>query len=329
MSRCSKTPARPKRSSTAGALEELASLIEETAHAEGWHRSPRLVRVAESGAAEHRLEIASRTLDEEAGHPVEMLLGFDAPSHWRALGVVAEGSAHALGEPVGNRVPIYRGRPADGRRVRVVHLVARAGDSATVLRTHGDAPVRSHSSAAGETPCGRIDDVLRRALGLPSVPASEPTVVLWALMWLDRLLANRAAADPAAAPLDWTAAALLHPAVELAHAEHLVTGAVSRREVTRLGAIMGRARDWAALRAACAQGCWPVPEVPPALAAWMDEGMFSRWVTGAYPHPAELFEAVADLVPPAVANRISTILRDWGVPHDMPPAEGRSETSSS
>ncbi len=328
MSRVPKSRARPPRSSPADALETLARLIEETAHAEGWHRPPRLVRVAETGPDGRRLEIASRALDERDGHPVEALLGFDAPAHWRALGVVAEGAAHPLGEPVGNGAQAGPHRPDDRRRVRVVHLVARDGDSATALRTQGGAPELGNASGAGATPCGRIDDVLRRTLGLPSVAPREPTVVLWALVWLDRLLADRAAALPAQAPLDWTGAALLHPAVALAHGEHLVTGTPSPREVARFGALMGRAHDWAALRAACAHGRWPVAEVPCELAAWMDDGIFSRWVTGAYPHPAELFEAVAALVPAAVAERISAVLADWGVPHHMAGAERGSEAGA-
>src|SRR5437763_903862 len=70
---------------------------------------------------------------------------------------------------------------------RSVHLVDRTGASASTLRLQGEpATVFGLDDQDGH---GRIDDVCRRALSLPTAPPERTTTELWALVWLDRAIA--------------------------------------------------------------------------------------------------------------------------------------------
>ncbi len=371
MSRCPTRRPRPIRTG-AGAdtsigtdtLAGVARIVDEAAQQRGWRSSPSLVRVVDPHPDRGRdrfLEIGCLLLDEAvdrlgrpveslAGqHPVDVLLGFEAPPSWRALGVVAEGTVLGEHDPPG-RIGHHDGgrvdrgeratdgagaRPGGRPGVRVVHVVGRDGASASVLRVQGREPEHHEARGLHDAPDGRVDDVLRRALGLPTAPPEEPTVALWALMWLDRLRADRAVADARSAPLDWTAAARAFPSVESAFTEGGGVAPVPSPEgMARFGAMRGRAESWGSLRRACAQGIGPVPGVDAGvdagvevgvdagLAAWMDDGIFSRWATGSFPHLAELFGAVADLVPPGTAAAVAEVLAAWGLdpsPRDPSP----------
>ncbi|HEX7132400.1 MAG TPA: hypothetical protein VF228_07485, partial [Iamia sp.] len=89
----------------------------------------------------------------EGVHPREALLGHVVPPAWAASGVIAPARARSLD------------RPGDsGTATTVVMLVGRDGH------------VTSHAvgidgvEAGGEAPVGRIPDLLRRTLGLPTAP---------------------------------------------------------------------------------------------------------------------------------------------------------------
>lgn len=191
--------------------------------------SAELIRVCRNG------EIAIRSLEGE--HPYDALLGFVAPEDWEVLGVIAPGWGTYYGGT----------KKGERRRVRVVHVVGRSGDRASVVRFAGDTEATVMDDTASP---GRVADCIQRALNLPT--EAEPEQSLMA-MWWDRTLRAVAARS--------------HPSnngVKVQPAE--------------LDALIGeRPVSWAEER-------WAVitaggsPLMDGAVASWMDDGMYARTV---------------------------------------------------
>jgi len=174
-------PDPPEPVALSDALPRLASALDEAAEAAGWGGRPSLVRVTAwpSRPVREGFDLGIRPLEDDRS-VVEALSGFSAPSEWMAIGVVTEGTARHLVDTTSER-----------RRVRCVHLVDRTGASASTLRLQGEAA--SVFGGDDDHGRGRIDDACRRALELPTAPPTRSTIELWALVWLDRVLAARAA----------------------------------------------------------------------------------------------------------------------------------------
>jgi hypothetical protein len=83
------------------------------------------------------------------------------------------------------------------------------------------------------------------------------------------------------------------------------------QSLTRLGELLADVHSWSVLRTACAAREWPVGEIPPDVAAWLDDGAFSRWVVGAFPPIEQLAAAARELVRPSVGRRLQAALRAW------------------
>jgi len=65
---------------------------------------------------------------------------------------------------------------------------------------------------------------------------------------------------------------------------------------------------WPGLRRAGVAGDpLPVP-ISPADAAWMDDGMFSRWTLGFFPDLDDLRSDIEFLAPPGVADAIARVV---------------------
>jgi hypothetical protein len=133
-------------------------------------------------------------------------------------------------------------------------------------------------------------------------------------VWLERLLEHRAAAPSARLP--WRDAAALHPAIALVVEEDPTCAAEAAQQLGRLGEVLAQVHSWPVLRLACAAGDWPVEGVPAYVAAWLDDGAFSRWVLGELPSVAQLAAAVCEIVPPSVARRVRAVLQTWQLPLD-------------
>jgi hypothetical protein len=135
-------------------------------------------------------------------------------------------------------------------------------------------------------------------------------VELWALVWLDRILADASGTTGADRP-KWPAVAARHPALALLHRENptLIDAAVSH--LVRLGSLLAEIHDWSALRLACAAGDWPVDDVPAEVADWLDDGSFSRWVLGGYAPVGELAATVRQALAPSTAKRVAAALQAW------------------
>jgi hypothetical protein len=268
-----------------------------------------VVRVVDEhpGDADGELELGLLTL-EPGDHPLAFLAGFEAPPSWWAIGVVCRGRARTVDVPTAEPVP-----------VRVAQLVARCGSWASCWSPAtgaGDAAPPADGTASGgddSAPTGRVDDALRRSLGLPTPPPPASTAPLWATQWLDALVVDAVGPAPARRtrrrrPL----AALLgaHPAVTAFDLDPAQLGVAS---LVAAGERLASLRSWTGLRQACADGRWYDPEVPADIAGWLDDGAFARWVLGAYPDLGQLRATLGDLLAPSALSVIDDALAVWGL----------------
>jgi hypothetical protein len=182
--------------------------------------------------------------------------------------------------------------------------VERDGASASTIRLQGDAP----TVLDGSQPEGRINDVCRRALGLGTQPPRHSTVELWAVVWLDAIL--RWFGDDPTRVL-WSDVATLHPAAATLVSDDDRWAQEAAANLVRLGELMADIQSWDMLRNSCAAGEWFTEEVPNDVAAWLDDGAFSRWVLGGYPSLQQLAPVVLDLLPPSLRRRVKAALREW------------------
>ena len=226
------------------------------------------------------IELAVRTLPGD--DPVLALAGFMAPADWSAFGVVAEGQAWPVGPP-GTAGPSPRSR---SDRVRFGLMGSRSGRWAAAVRSQGDfAPV------AVADPIGRIPDACRRVLGLPTAAPEHTVGQLLATLWLDGLLSD-ALARPGQHDLRALHDQLATVAALLAADRHRC----DHRSRTQTGG-PDATPTWADLRAEAARGShdWPFP---PELAAWMDDGMFSREVVAWLPEVDDLLDDLEPVLAP-------------------------------
>jgi hypothetical protein len=124
-----------------------------------------------------------------------------------------------------------------------------------------------------EQAIGMIPDALRRAVGLPTPPPESRPEELTAADWLDAVAEGRASADDPPEP----------PA------------------------------SWEDIRWAVITGRRIVPGLSATDAAWMDTGMFARWMSGTYPRTRDHLAAVRRVVEPGVYRALRGTLRAWSV----------------
>ncbi len=193
--------------------------------------SASLVRVTRNG------EVAVRSLDGD--HPYDALMGFVAPDDWEVFGVIAPGWGTYYDGP----------RKGERRRCRAIHLTQRTGEEVAILRFTGDeeGDVIQEKDAPG-----RVADCVRRAMGLPTPPATDASLTAW---WADQVLRRIAARR--------------HPSFE--------GELVDSCEVYDL--IGPRPASWDDARwSVIAEGGNTVMDA--TIATWMDDGMFSRECLG-------------------------------------------------
>lgn len=219
---------------------------------------PEPIAFAIARTSDQAVDVAVKPLP--ATDPVGSLYGFVAPGEWQSFGIATGGTAFHFDAP-GERV-----------RVHIVHAVDRSGAELTVAR--------GGLELDAEPAVGRVPEICRRVLSLPTAPPTAPTDELWALDWLDRMLAEVLARDLGEPPPSWTALRRLD----------------RRRPASEF--------PWAILRRLCSDGSLSIGGVPPYQAAWMDDGMFSREVIAAYPERDEMLADLAELLPAATVERI-------------------------
>ncbi len=250
-------------------------------------------------------EVAVRPLD--GPDPVADLVGATVPEDWDALALVATGRTYALAEGPLDAARARRG--ATTGRVLFVHVVGRRGASAAVVQPF-DGEIHPLPSAPGE-PTGRADDVLRRMLGLPTAPASHDVGELWALQWLDAVTAELHRRTPGH-DLRWPEVARLHPAAHIAGRDPLL-GSLVVPALARLGRAFANVTTWSYLRRDCARGRWEVEGITADAAAWMDDGMFSRWTLQVFPFLDDYLEGLEGALAPVVLDEVRATLEAWGL----------------
>jgi hypothetical protein len=250
-------------------------------------------------------ELHVKPLDD---HPVQVLLGFEAPAEWDAFGVVVTGRARAYPGDSSRppRVPV-------GSSMVLSFLVDRSNRSVSVMHIEGQAPIVIETEAVDET-VGALSDTCRRVLGLPTPPPDRSIVHLWATVWLDRVV-ERAAADPDARP-EWDDIAALHPALAFLVVHGLPAVAHPGTVLVEAGRAFGEVASWSDLRDEYlddAPDALPDEVLEPSLVAWMDLGMFSRCVLGRLPELADLRTIASEVLATAVYERVDDALRAWGL----------------
>ena len=264
-------PSTPSPSPDRDALLALATLANEQL-------------AGDSGGALLRIHQAASGADCLAwlplhgAHPLEALLGYVAPPEWWAIGVCAPGRAHSV----------------DGTDdVTATLLVDRAGATASILQRGDDREVLPGR------PDGVLADACRRALGLPTAPPPWSSLMLWTQAWLDRIVEADGARPPGLPSLSWAAVARLHPAG---------TGPGDPVALALDAAALAEAWPWARLRAEPGVADVAGPRPSSALAQWMDDGMWARWLVSRLPPADELLEATRAVLSPVVADAVDLVV---------------------
>jgi len=226
----------------------------------------------------------------DGAHPLRLLLRFIAPPWWTALGVSSTGRAHPLDAD-------GRPRPGpDSPRVRVTVLIGGDGAAAGLLR-HGD-----DVTPMPDPPEGVVADACRRAFGIPTMPPPASSAELWTLAWLDRIVEAAVRSDGRGRLAEWPAVAALHPAV--GPSRHVPDPPA----LAAAAAGLTEAWPWSRLRAEPSVVSIPGVDQSPATAAWMDDGMWARWLLAGLPTRADLLAAVHDLLPEPAAAAVSRVV---------------------
>lgn len=266
------------------------------------------------------------TIPLEGDHPLDMLLGFTAPVHWRAIGIHCRARAYDLPGPDrgegGRAVPDGPDGPEPPHPVVVTVLVDRSGSGSGLLRR---GPLSTRLPGAPE---GSVGDACRRALGLATPAPPSSTAELWLRVWLDRVVEAAGSGDDRDELTTWDAVAALHPA-----SPARPTPAAAQPPTLPAGVGLGDPEALAETTHVLA-GAWPWsrlrhepdvidtarPPLPRQVAEWMDDGMFARWVLAELADLGLLCRTVRALLPPGVAAAVDDTVQAcglhgwWGTP---------------
>lgn len=216
--------------------------------------------------------------------------GWSAPPGCRALAMVATGRVRPLDDSAELPAELVPGVPGS---VRMACVVSRSG-------TVGWHMVLPDGSACDEPPgAGRVLDVMRRCLGLPTPPPPGSPHLLGVYLWLVALLA----AGAPERPRGWAEVLDFHPA--LVGCDPDLPAAVKQTVVDRESGN----NYWGDMRGALAAGHGGLGMPPARLAAWMDDGMFARWMLDLWPSPEEILAELRPHLRPAAARRLAHEIR--------------------
>jgi hypothetical protein len=147
-------------------------------------------------------------------------------------------------------------------------------------------------------------DTLQRCLRLSTPAAPEGTAGLLAVLWLSAVVD---AAGHTSSRLAWPQVLELHPAAQLVVASKR---RITRPELTAVVDAAERAWTWEVWHKLACQGRGPLSDTcPPALAAWMDPGMYARSVLGQLPRPATILPRAMAVMTPGAGRHIAERLR--------------------
>jgi hypothetical protein len=223
-------------------------------------------------------------------------LGWTAPPECQAVGVVACGRAIAEDGPV---EPPPGFTPGATTRVRAACLVARDGAIGWQMETLDGA---CHPAPPTE---GRLMDCFRRCFGLPTPAAAVGPGNFQALLWL---ISIEEVLQGSNRRLTWNQMLDLHPAANPQDYRQLAnphgppcapTGRWGEPEWT-----------WEALRRSAIRDNWARGLVQQDLAAWMDEGMFARWILDSLPSPEDVLAKLRPRLSTSAARRLAHAVRE-------------------
>lgn len=279
-------------------LDRVVELIDhQFARTGDWDGPAHLVRVeADPRRDPDGITIAYKEID---GHPLDHLLGFTAPDEWTVLGVVVHGWARSIDDRDGR----------DRRRIRQVFLVGRSGATASIVRFRDAPDDAPFTEPPGE---GRLLDALLRCFDLPTAAPTTSTAELFTAWWLDDVAAAAERRHPKR--LGWAEVERLHPAVKLLRDGGTRRAGADDVCVLEAARAMGNAIDWPHLRTLATLDKLP-GRVDAHLAAWMDDGMFSRWLLAQQAPVDVLLDEVADHLTPSAARRLGNTVVLVRQPH--------------
>jgi hypothetical protein len=141
-------------------------------------------------------------------------------------------------------------------------------------------------------------DCLRRCFDLPTPPPVGGPGRLQTVAWLAAIFER---AENARRPLSWSDVAKLHPVARVIGSDLEESGSPLLAGMVRAA---GSAWSWERLRHQAAEGDDLQDLIDPELAAWMDEGMFARWILDDLPSPDEMLAALRPRLSPSAARRL-------------------------
>ena len=158
---------------------------------------------------------------------------------------------------------------------------------------------------------GRILDALKRCFRLPTPPPEVPAAVLHSTAWLASVIDEGLFSERR---LTWAEVERLHPLAralsgELAVRANLAGDARGPTEslLRQLLRVAAPAYSWEEILRQAAEG--ELDELlEPELAAWMDEGMFSRWILSSLPSLDQLLHVARQSLVPSAARRLSHVI---------------------
>ena len=170
-------------------------------------------------------------------------------------------------------------------RTRTTALVTRGGAMASGFRMAGGGEFELIPGGVGMIP-----DALKRAVGVPTAPPEVPFVGWVARMLLLLIIGDDGSRGHRKVP--WCQ---LRPSLE----RHTV---------------LADDGSWEAFRSVAAKRPDVIADLTPEIAAWMDEGMFSRWVIGGMPSYDHLLEEGRKASTPEAFTQVRRQLKAWGLP---------------
>lgn len=299
---CSRAPGLP---STADHLT-LSTLAEALARGAGGDRPVLVGVVPRGGLIDLRLHPIPQGLPEA-------VIGWHAPTAWRATGLVCPARSNVAGPgdvPTAGDISLAALVERDGRVV-----VAVSGSGLGQMADDGVSaePLRE--------PQGRLVDLCQRVLRLPTAPAAWSPGRLWTAVWYDAVLTLAIDRPRGSGAPQWRSVAACHP----------VPAALGVREALRPEHLIQLAdhplaESWEALRLASSAGQWHWPDTPDVAADWFDAGSFGRWLLQLYPAPGQLLAALGDVVAPSVHAAMRRVGEAW-LAFDDEPALSTAEPS--
>lgn len=284
-------PIRPVNPSPGLPTPELTHLVHEAAAP--MHRDQVVVVRFH---ADH-LDLALWPIPPSGRSNTEVLVGWRPDPGVRAVGLVSAGTARAI-DPGTDQTRL------DGP-VTVTVITDVEGHTATVLEHQGGEVV-----TVPEPPTGWGADCLRRTLGLPTPRPEVPVSACVEGTWLAHLSA--AAWDPSTGrsrALSWAEMAQMHPLGQAG--QGLATPAP--RSLARLTQLLDQESSWSALLEAVGSEIPGSTLNPPGgrqvpLAAWFDQGSFSRWMLRRVPDPDQVLFDLLDHLSEEGADRLLSAL---------------------